>query len=356
MACCAPSRDVVSETSPPLVSERAQSGAVADPHEMTLVPAASYRIGSDDRLAYPEDGESPTVEVELAAFWIDRHAVSNGDFKRFVDSSGYETDAERWGWSFVFAGLLPDDFAPTQGVAQAPWWRKVDGADWRHPEGEGSSIEDRIDHPVVHISWSDAVAYSTWAGKRLPTEAEWESAARGGLEGMEFPWGAELEPDGLHLMNVWQGVFPAQNTLDDGFFGTAPVGAYSPNGLGLHQMTGNVWEWVSDWFHVSFRRRDRRSELPVGVVRGSANRHPGRPGGDLHRADRVADCAAPGHRRLRARRSDPRGPARGKLKVQKGGSYLCHHSYCRRYRVAARQGLTPDSSAGNVGFRCARDA
>jgi formylglycine-generating enzyme required for sulfatase activity len=279
---------------------------------MSLVSGGTYRIGSDDRLAYPEDGESPVRAFELSSFWIDECAVTNSEFGRFIGDSGYVTDAERFGWSFVFAGLLPDDFPPTQGVAQAPWWRKVEGADWRHPEGEGSTLDGRPDHPVVHVSWNDAASYAAWAGKRLPTEAEWECAARGGLEGMPFPWGDELEPGGEQRMNVWQGTFPNENTLADGYLGTAPVKAFAPNGLGLYQTTGNVWEWVSDWFHVSFRARDRPH--------------------------------------------DPHGPPHGTNKIQKGGSYLCHHSYCRRYRVAARQGSTPDSSTGNVGFRCARDA
>ena len=279
---------------------------------MSLVSGGTYRIGSDDRLAYPEDGERPVCAFELSSYWIDESAVTNSEFGRFVDDTSYVTEAERFGWSFVFGGLLPDDFPPTQGVAQAPWWRKVEGADWRHPEGEGSSLDSRPDHPVVHVSWNDAASYAAWAGKRLPTEAEWECGARGGLEGMPYPWGDELEPGGEHRMNVWQGTFPSENTLADGYLGTAPVKAFAPNGLGLYQTTGNVWEWVSDWFHVSFRARDRQH--------------------------------------------DPQGPPAGTSKLQKGGSHLCHHSYCRRYRVAARQGSTPDSSTGNVGFRCARDA
>jgi formylglycine-generating enzyme len=262
---------------------------------MARLDAAAFVMGSDDAWAYPEDGEGPRRDVELSAFWIDRCAVSNEDFGTFVKETAYMTEAERFGWSFVFAGLLPEDFPPTQGVAAAPWWRKVDGACWRHPEGPGSGIAARGKHPVVHVSWNDASVYASWVGKRLPTEAEWEYAARGGLEGRVFPWGDEREPGGEHRMNVFQGIFPSQDTAADGYRGTCPVDAFPPNGHGLHNATGNVWEWVADWF-------------------SGANR------------------------------------------VQKGGSYLCHHSYCWRYRVAARQGSTPDSSTGNVGFRCARDA
>ncbi len=279
---------------------------------MVLVSAGSFLMGSEDRFAYPDDGEGPVREVETSAYRIDARTVSNADFATFVEDSGHETEAERFGWSFVFAGLLPGDFPPTEAVAAAQWWRKVEGADWRHPEGPDSGIDERLDHPVVHVSWNDAAAYCAWAAKRLPTEAEWERAARGGLVGCAFPWGDALEPGGEQRMNVWQGEFPARNTLGDGYLGTAPVDAFEPNGLGLFNATGNVWEWVGDWFHPSFRVRDRR-------------------------------C-------------DPAGPSHGTSRVQKGGSYLCHHTYCRRYRVAARQGSTPDSSTGNVGFRCAGDA
>jgi sulfatase modifying factor 1 len=279
---------------------------------MVQLPGGAFRMGSEDSFAYPEDGEGPTREVELSPFWIDACAVTNAQFGAFVDVTAYVTEAERFGWSFVFGGLLPDDFPPTEAVALAPWWRKVEGADWSHPEGPQSTLDERADHPVVHVSWTDADAYCEWAGKRLPTEAEWERAARGGLDGKVFPWGDELEPEGEHRMNVWQGDFPATNTLDDGYLGLAPVGAFEPNGFGLHNMTGNVWEWTHDWFHPTFRQRDRRH--------------------------------------------DPLGPVGGMHKVQKGGSYLCHHSYCRRYRVAARQGSTPESSTGNVGFRCVSSA
>jgi len=264
---------------------------------MVRIAGGEFLMGSEDRFAYPGDGEGPVRRVRLRSFRIDRCAVTNARFSRFVQETGYETETERFGWSFVFAGLLPDDFPPTRGVAHAPWWREVEGADWAHPEGPQSDIDDRPDHPVLHVTWNDAQAFCTWAHKRLPTEAEWEYAARGGLEGRVFPWGDELEPGGRHVMNVWQGVFPRDNTWADGFYGTCPVDEFDPNGHGLHNMTGNVWEWCADRFSS----------------------------GTTHKSTR-------------------------------GGSYLCHESYCRRYRVAARNALTPDSSAGNVGFRCVADA
>jgi formylglycine-generating enzyme required for sulfatase activity len=279
---------------------------------MVRVPDGEFLMGTADPDGYPTDGEGPVRAVRLSSFWIDPTTVSNAQFVAFVEATRYRTDAERFGWSYVFAGLLPDDLPETRGVAQAPWWRQVFGADWSHPEGPQSDLQGRLDHPVVHVSWRDAAAYSRWVGKRLPTEAEWECAARGGLEQKRFPWGDELTPGGEHRMNVWQGRFPVQNTLEDGYFGTAPVDAFPPNGYGLYNMTGNVWEWCADWFHPTFH--------------GSGPRR------------------------------NPRGPRSGTHRVMRGGSYLCHHSYCRRYRVAARSANTPDSSTGNLGFRCARDA
>jgi sulfatase modifying factor 1 len=266
-------------------------------------------MGSVDPLAYAADGEGPVHEVELSAFAIDAVAVTNDRFAGFVDATGHRTEAERFGWSFVFGGFLPDDFPDTRGVEGAPWWRQVHGASWRRPRGPHSDLDGLAEHPVVHVSWNDAQAYCTWAGMRLPTEAEWECAARGGRPGASFPWGDELEPGGEHRMNVFQGTFPALDLGDDGFAGTAPVDAYPPNDYGLHNMTGNVWEWCADWFDVGSYRAGRRR--------------------------------------------DPTGPASGTHRVMRGGSYLCHESYCRRYRVAARSSNTPDSSAGNIGFRVA---
>jgi formylglycine-generating enzyme len=278
---------------------------------MVLLDGGEFLMGCEDRWAYPRDGEGPVRRIRLDPFWIDPQAVTNDEFTRFTEEAEYSTEAERFGWSFVFAGLLPDDFPPTRSVAQAPWWRQVEGADWRRPEGLQSDLDGRGNHPVLHVSWNDAQAYCAWAGKRLATEAEWEFAARGGLEGQPFPWGDELEPGGEHRMNVWQGSFPRENTRGDGFFGTCPVDAFEPNSYGLYNTTGNVWEWCADWFSPDFHTRDSRT--------------------------------------------NPAGPRRGTHRTTRGGSYLCHESYCRRYRVSARNALTPDSSTGNIGFRCARD-
>ena len=272
----------------------------------------AFRMGAEDAWAIAGDGEGPVHEVRLPPFAIDACAVSNDAFAAFVADTGHRTEAERFGVSFVFAGLLPGGFGATRAVAAAPWWRAVAGASWRAPEGPGSGLEGRGSHPVIHVSWNDASAYATWAGARLPTEAEWEYAARGGLEGQPFPWGAELQPGGEHRMNVWQGRFPGANTEEDGYYGTAPVDAFAPNGYGLHNPCGNVWEWCADWYAP-----------------------------DSHAAGDTID---------------PQGPAHGSARVMRGGSYLCHQSYCRRYRVSARSANTPDSSTGNLGFRCASDA
>jgi formylglycine-generating enzyme len=310
-ACCSPSAPAgrAVETRP--VPSRGAT-TIGDDVGMVLIPAGAFAMGNPRTDGYPADGEGPVHRVRLGAVWIDRTTVTNRAFAAFAAETGFVTESERFGWSFVFGGLLPDDFPDTRGVASAPWWREVFGADWRHPEGPQSSIDDRPDHPVVHVSWNDAAAFAAWAGKRLPTEAEWERAARGGLDGFAYPWGAEREPAGEHRMNVFQGRFPGENTGADGYLGTAPAAAYPPNGFGLHGMTGNVWEWCADWFAPDY----------YGVS--------------------PAD--------------DPRGPATGTHHVQRGGSYLCHESYCFRYRVDSRSSNTPDSAAGNVGFRCVRDA
>jgi formylglycine-generating enzyme required for sulfatase activity len=285
---------------------------------MVLIRGGSFLMGSQDPDAFPADGEGPVREVEVAAFYIDAMAVSNAKFATFVKQTGYVTEAEAYGWSFVFEQFIPaEDLAAVSAasVAGAPWWRAVRGADWRHPEGPHSGIGSRSNHPVVHVSWNDAAAYARWAGKRLPTEAEWEMAARGGLAAKRYPWGDALTPRGQHRCNIWQGTFPRRNTGEDGYLGTAPVNAYRPNAYGLHNMAGNVWEWCADWFDATYHAHD--SPLT---------------------------------------RINPAGPPEGTARVMKGGSYMCHDSYCNRYRVAARTSNTPDSSAGHLGFRCALGA
>jgi formylglycine-generating enzyme required for sulfatase activity len=269
-------------------------------------------MGTDDPRGYAADGEGPTHDVELPSYRIGVHTVTNAEFAAFVDTTGHRTTAEQLGSSFVFVGLLPADFPPTRAVAAAPWWREVLGSCWRRPEGPQSTVDGREDHPVVHVSWYDALAYCAWAGVRLPTEAEWERAARGGRGGHHFPWGDEREPGGEHRMNVFQGDFPGRDTGDDGWVGTCPVGSFPANGFGLHETTGNVWEWCADWFDPTYYRR------------------------------------SPG--------SSPAGPESGTARVTRGGSYLCHDSYCWRYRVDSRGANTPDSSTGNLGFRVAADA
>jgi formylglycine-generating enzyme required for sulfatase activity len=278
-----------------------------------LVPGGTFAMGDAFDEGYPADGETPVHPVTLADFRLGATTVTNADFAAFVSDTGHVTDAERFGVSAVFDQTVraePRDIAGR--VASAPWWLAVAGADWAHPYGRLSSVHELPDHPVVHVSFHDAQAYCRWAGGRLPTEAEWEYAARGGLEGKRFAWGDELQPEGRWLCNIWQGHFPDHNTEDDGYLGTAPVRSYLPNGYGLWCMAGNVWEWCADWFSPQYY-----SQAPE---------------------------------------QDPRGPADGVQRVMRGGSFLCHDSHCNRYRVAARSSNTPDSSASNIGFRWASDA
>ncbi|MFD4943173.1 formylglycine-generating enzyme family protein [Streptomyces sp. NPDC058409] len=275
-------------------------------HDEIALPGGEFRMGDAFAEGYADDGETPVHAVRLWPFRIDVTAVTVAMFEAFTQETGYRTEAERSGHSAVFhlaVAAEPADVLTADPVV--PWWLEVRGADWRHPHGPLSEAEP--DHPVVHVSWDDATAYCTWAGRRLPTEAEWEYAARGGLPGRRFPWGDELTPDGRWLCNIWQGAFPRVNTGADGWLATAPVRVYPPNGFGLHEMAGNVWEWCADRFS----------------------------------ADYYADSP----------HTDPTGPPQGERRVIRGGSYLCHHSYCHRYRVAARSSNTPASSSGNSGFR-----
>lgn len=280
---------------------------------MRLLPGGEFLMGNEGDYGFAMDGEGPVHVVRLEPFHIDVTCVTNDQFNAFVNATAYKTEAERFGWSFVFQGhLAPQQLATvSQRVVGSEWWCRVDGAAWRHPEGPGTNIKQRWDYPVVHVSWHDALAYAAWAGKRLPTEAEWEYAARGGLVQKRFPWGDELEPAGKHLMNVWQGAFPTHNTRADGHYGPAPARSFKANGYGLYQMTGNVWEWCWDWFDPGY--------YPVSP------------------------------------KENPTGPTTGQRRVMRGGSYLCHASYCNRYRTDARSSNTPDSSTTNLGFRCVRD-
>lgn len=285
-------------------------GAPAALPDLVPVPGGWFLMGSDASDVNAGDGEGPVRRVWVDPFEVGRTAVTNHEFAAFVSDTGYRTGAERFGWSFVFASFLPA--ALRRGAQRpdgAPWWCRVDGADWQHPEGPGSDVSDRGDHPVVHVDHEDALAYCTWAGLRLPTEAEWEFAARGGLDQASYPWGDELVPGGEHRCNIWQGQFPTRNTGEDGYLGTAPALSFPPNGYGLHNVAGNVWEWCADWWTTAHD---------------------------------------PGPTR------NPEGPASGTTRVMRGGSYLCHVSYCNRYRVAARTSNDPASSSGNCGFRVAR--
>jgi formylglycine-generating enzyme required for sulfatase activity len=287
-----------------------------DTSRMVRLGGDTFRMGDDSDEGFPADGEGPVREVSLDPFYVDRHQVTNAEFLAFVRATGYETEAESFGWSFVFEPTLAeaDREYVLDSVAETPWWVAVRGADWRHPEGPTSTLEGRWSHPVTHVGWTDAVAYCEWAGKRLPTEAEWEYAARGGLEGAKYPWGDVLRPGGEHRANIWQGSFPEHNTAADGYETTAPVDAFRQNDYGLYNVAGNVWEWCGDWFDPGYHATEAYD--PV----------------------------------------NPTGPPTGDERVKRGGSFLCHRSWCNRYRVAARSSNTPDSSAANVGFRTVVDA
>jgi sulfatase modifying factor 1 len=275
------------QTSAPKASEN-----VNVPDGMVFIKGGSFQMGDDEGMPF----ESPAHTVKVDSFLIDEHEVTVAEFAKFVEATGYKTEAEKYGWSGVF------DF-------DAGEWRRVDGADWRHPEGKNSVVKDN--EPVCQISWNDATEYAKWAGKRLPSEAEFEYAARGGLAGKKYAWGDELKPNGKFLANWWQGSFPDKNTVEDGFLSRAPVKSFAPNGYGLYDMTGNVWEWTSDWFDENYY-----SVSP---------------------------------------QKNPKGASSGTEKSIRGGSFLCAENFCSNYRVAGRSRSAPDSGLNNLGFRCARD-
>jgi formylglycine-generating enzyme required for sulfatase activity len=309
--CCVPSIDRLSHLAASRrLAESRPRAAAGSTENMVRLDGGRFFMGTETDEGFPADGEGPVREVTLDPFYIDPQPVTNQQFAEFTRAAGYHTEAERFGWSFVFHTHV----ASTAGRERAPeisWWLRVDGAAWNHPEGPDSSVIGREHYPVVHVSWRDAAAYAHWAGKRLPTEAEWEYAARGGLEQKTYPWGDELTPGGKYLCNTWQGEFPLHDTAEDGYHGLCPVEAFPANGYGLYSMTGNCWEWCADWFDPTYH--------------------------------------------VLATRLNPVGPPTGSARVMRGGSYLCHVSYCNRYRVAARTSNTPDSATTNLGFRCVRD-
>jgi len=354
--CCTPSPSSVAGNSPaytgPLqpVREPIRHADTGSTDAMVKLLGGTFLMGTDYEKGFPEDGEGPVREVSLRPFWIDVTAVTNTQFAAFIQDTGYETEAERFGWSFVFHLHLSKKFADRlrkeSTVPQTPWWLAVPGAKWDRPFGERSSIKTVMDHPVVQVSWNDAVAYAEWAGKRLPTEAEWEYASRGGKQQTLYPWGDVLEPRGQHRCNIWQGEFPTDNTADDGYVGTAPAAAFSPNGFGLYNTSGNVWEWTNDWFSPAWHldASPETRDNPVGPVPDSESRL---------RLSAKPQAATPDSPNPKSSIQNPKSKITHK--VQKGGSYLCHHSYCNRYRLGARTGNTPDSATTNNGFRCVRD-
>ncbi|MFI8262386.1 formylglycine-generating enzyme family protein [Streptomyces sp. NPDC085665] len=296
LSCCTPGHGDDTAVELSLAPRPPRAAAPRAARRLIDLPGGRFLMGTEDPDANPADGEGPVREVAVDPFRIAPTTVTNAQFAAFVKATGHVTEAEHFGFSFVFGGFLSEDVAAVSPpVAAVPWWRAVSGASWLHPEGDGSSFAARRNHPVVHVSWNDAQAYCAWSGTRLPTEAEWEYAARGGLEQRRYPWGDDLTPGGRHMCNIWRGDFPTRNTAEDGYESTAPAKSFRPNGFGLYNTVGNVWEWCADWF-------------------------------------------APGTGR-----------------VMRGGSHLCHDSYCNRYRVAARSSNTPDSSTGNIGFRVAAD-
>lgn len=302
--CCSPSRLATDATALPAASSTRDSNATRQTAALEIPGGQTY-LGTNHP-HFPIDGEGPLRKKKVSAFRMDATSVTNAQFRAFVSNTGYVTDAERHGDSLVFQGLLLKGTPPSPAVADAPWWRMIPGANWRDIYGPGTADRQIDDHPVVHVSSNDATAYAAWAGGRLPSEAEWEHAARGGQGDVLFPWGNQ-EPNDTDFQpcNIWQGRFPHQDLGLDGYVGTAPARSFAPNGYGLYNMVGNVWEFTSETFKV----RSLKKEVIAA--------HAGKKG----------------------------------FRLSKGGSFLCHHSYCYRYRIAARNSCSPDTSTSHMGFR-----
>ena len=302
--CCLPAREAGSapaETSRPA----AQGALTVDDFEAVLISGGSAMVGTKKAMI-KDDGESPLRRKMLRPFMMSSTTVTNAQFQTFVEATGYVTEAERIGWSFVFWSDVPKNFGPTQGVPGVNWWRKVEGSNWKAIHGPGSEAAVLPEHPVVQVSYRDALAYADWVGGRLPSEAVWEHAARGGLGDVKFPWGDQSPNDtDFTPCNIWQGSFPHVNSARDGYAHTAPAKAFAPNAYGLYQMVGNVWEWTSDTYRVKSLKSQVKKRLEQ--MKG--------------------------------------------FQLSKGGSYLCHKSYCFRYRIAGRSGTSPDSAAPHHGFR-----
>ena len=280
------------------------------PEHVVEIPGGRGFVGTD-RTEIADDGETPVRRGKINPFIMGATAVTNAEFAAFIEATGYVTEAEQFGWSFVFWSDVPASVGPTEGVLGVEWWRRVDGATWRDVHGPNTAESSwHPDHPVVHMSWNDASAYAAWVGGRLPSEVEWEHAARGGLGDVRFPWGDE-EPDDQEFLpcNIWQGRFPQINTATDGYASTAPAQSFQPNGYGLYNMVGNVWEWSADPFRIRSLKKQVKARLET--MKG--------------------------------------------YRLSKGGSFLCHRSYCYRYRIAARSGISPDSTAAHQGFRVVWD-
>jgi formylglycine-generating enzyme len=316
----------------------AASSLTSAPAGMKWILGGEFTMGTDD--AQSQANEQPAHRVRVDGFYMDINVVTNKDFAKFASTTGYKTTAERKpDWEEIKKQVppgteKPDDSLlvpgslvftpPSQEVPlddMSGWWRWTPGANWQAPEGPGSSITGKENFPAVHISWDDANAYAKWAKKRLPTEAEWEFASRGGLQGKRFPWGDDLKPGGHHMANIFQGTFPAKNLAEDGFAGISPVGTFPANGYGLYDMGGNVWNWCSDWYRADTHETGAQQECLVNPIGPSTSLDP----------------------------NDPYAPKR----VIKGGSFLCHESYCESYRPSARRGTPPDTGSSHVGFRCA---